>query len=687
VVEKMSDESFVNWFGEFNYRLMDLTDPWLFILFASLMFLGAVMKMTPLRYDIKHQFTTVIAIYIRKIILWILLALIFLPLLMMYLYEMTNAEEIGDHTADFTEWFTGVFNAHWWMFPTFLLVGWVLRFSSQRYIVPIASKVFRSLRFTQSDDKLSNIEDELERFSVKEYNPQKYYKLDDQVFMALDQDNDPIYVPRKTWVEVNMQIIGPTRYGKGVEAGVIADQGIRAGDSVFYIAPKKEKFMPHIMKAAAEAKGKKFYYVDLTDEGPGKWGPFLGGTARDALSRLYNAVGLNLTGNPGTDFYKTRERQELVNVFERGRSLKAIIQNIDESSASKAYSSISEWLTIETFNCKAGQGFSIEKALKENAVVYIQGALTDPVVKMMMKIFIIELVQEAARVEDKRNSHLTVFVDEVRFLVSKELADALATIVGFDVNFILMYQSILDLTAPDDTTLNGRALLQSVNVNSQLKAIYGGADPETAEWIAALSGEKTLSVSKMEKTEVLSGGGEIYESGRMIGTESVALIHSNIVKVLPPMVCALFQPRATAKIAYTSWVKVESETPLNDHLKKLSSKAKQPMKPSSNAYEESNKVDLHPMIEEGAEELKTLENDFNLSDSAQLNQNNTDEDKKRAKRQARKKNQKNKKKGLTEAASEGIAKDIPVESIFQFQSNKEDEILMSNLSGFEDEEI
>lgn len=685
MVTMMSDESFINWFGEFNYRLMDLTDPWLFVLFATLMFLGAVMKMTPLRYDIKHQFSTVIAIYIRKTVLWLSLVLLFLPLLMMYLYEMTNAEEIGDHTADFREWFSGVFSAHWWMFPTFLVAGWVLRFSSQRYIVPIASKIFRSLRFTQSDDKLSNIEDELEKYSVKEFNPQKYYKLDDQVFMALDQDNNPIYVPRKTWIEVNMQIIGPTRYGKGVEAGVIADQGIRAGDSVFYIAPKKEKFMPHIMKAAAESRGQKFYYVDLTDEGPGKWGPFLGGTARDALSRLYNAVGLNLTGNPGTDFYKTKERQELVNVFERGRSLKAILQNIDESSASKAYASISEWLTIETFNCKAGQGFSIEKALEENAVVYIQGALTDPVVKMMMKIFIIELVQEAARVEDKRNSHLTVFVDEVRFLVSKELADALATIVGFDVNFILMYQSILDLTAPDDTTLNGRALLQSVNVNSQLKAIYGGADPETAEWIAALSGEKTLSVSKMEKTEILSGGGEIYESGRMIGTESVALIHSNIVKVLPPMVCALFQPRATAKIAYTSWVKVESEKPLNDLLEKLSMKKKKSMKPANNVNEARDTIELHPMIEEGAEELKTLESNFMISDNAESSTKKTDEDNKRTKRKERKKSQKNKKKELKENSADLVAEEPKIEELFNPQSNKDDELLMSSLSGFEDE--
>ena len=643
----MSENNILEWFADVNFALMNFIDPGYFFTFSSLIFIGALISMTPLRYDINHQFATVIAIYVRKSILWLTALLLLLPLAMYYVYEMTMQYEIGNAGAEFASWFSEVTGAHVWMLPAALASGWLLRFTKQRYLIPLVSKLQRQLRFKQTNDELSDIQDELERYKEKDYDPQEYYDLDDKIFIALDEENNPIYVPRSTWVEVNMQIIGPTRYGKGVEAGVLADQGIRFGDSVFYIAPKKEKFMPHIMHEAAKAKGRKFYYVDLTDDGPGKWGPFLGGTQRDALSRLYNAVGLELTGNPGTDFYKIQERKELINAFERGRSLKAMLQNIDEDSASKVHASISEWTTIDTYNCKAGQGFSIEKALKEDAVVYIQGALTDPVVKMMMKIMIIELVQEAARLEESRSKHLTVFVDEVRFLVSKQLADALATIVGFDVNFILMYQSILDLTAPDDTTLNGKALLQSVNVNSQLKAIYGGADPETADWIADLSGEKTLNVAKLERTEILDGGGEVYNDGRMLGTEQVSLIHSNVVKVLPPKICALFQPREVAKIAYTSWVRVSSNTPLNEYLDSLNKRkaAINLTKNEQTKKEESKKQDKTKHIESAAEELKLLEVPFKGKNTQKvpaqtsLTPQNKEAEQKAQKRKERKKKQ------------------------------------------------
>ncbi len=45
---------------------------------------------------------------------------------------------------------------------------------------------------------------------------------------------------------------------------------------------------------------------------------------------------------------------------------------------------------------------------------------------------------------------------------------------------MLAYQSQNDLLNIDDQIVNPKYVYQSINVNSQMKAIYGGADFETA---------------------------------------------------------------------------------------------------------------------------------------------------------------------------------------------------------------
>jgi hypothetical protein len=121
-------------------------------------------------------------------------------------------------------------------------------------------------------------------------------------WLGLDEKNRPITIPIDTWFETNMQVIGPTRYGKGVILGTLMDQAIRRGDGLFYVDPKKDHFAPQVMYQACKEAGRKFYYLTLHDEGIGQWAPFAGGTIRDALARLEIAFGLELTGDPGTDY-------------------------------------------------------------------------------------------------------------------------------------------------------------------------------------------------------------------------------------------------------------------------------------------------------------------------------------------------------------------------------------------------
>lgn len=570
----------VDWFGRANYRVMEWMDIYWWPLWLLLVATGSLIAMSPLKTHHEHQFHTLVAIQLRKVMLVVGLLSFIVPFVSLYIYDMTMKHELGDSTTVFLDWFLAMSARTFvgipqWLYPALgLVVGWSGRFAFKRYAVPAYSAFLKLFRNEQTRDTVTDIRDESQRFKAKQFLPAKYYKKD-RVFIGLDESNDPIYTPYSTWRETNMQIIGPTRFGKGVALGCLMDQGARLfNDSVFYIDPKGDKYAPYILKAAAEESGKPFYYVSLLDNELGDWSPFSGGNERAGLSRLQAALGLELSGDPGTDFYKTQELRAVARAFKKSRKIVSLAKDMqNDPSAAKASAELERWSMVKSL-CPKSKGFSIAKALQEGAVVYFKGSLDDSVIKSATKVFISETIQEASRLSSSRDHHLTLVVDEVRFLASKELGDALATIVGFDVNLVLAYQSIKDIEQPDDRTLNGRALAQSVNVNCQLKLAYGGADFETAEWAANLSGTISKQITKMEGTDVSAAGGEVWKQERMVGSESENLINPNMVLSFPPMVCMFKQTGELARVAHTCFVPVTptAQANLNAFLEQTSTR-------------------------------------------------------------------------------------------------------------------
>jgi TraM recognition site of TraD and TraG len=521
--------------------------------------------MVPLKTHHEHPFYQIILIQIRKLILSLAGVLLLLPIIMLYIYDITMSNQIAESQDVFISWFIKLGEKNWFTLLCAIVSGWSIRFLFKRYIEPFWSSLLRKLRNNQSKEIATDIRTESRRFHIKEFLPSKFYTTKN-VLVGLGENNQPIYVPINTWYETNMQIIGPTRYGKGVILGCILDQSIRRNDCLFYIDPKQDKFAPHIMYQACKEIGRKFYYLTLHDNGIGKWAPFAGGAARDALARIENAFGLEFSGDPGTDYYKSQERNILENTFKKTRDLKGLKALIEDEGAKRISAELNRWTAINSLCPKKGTGFSIEQALKEGAVVYVQGSLDDSVVKDATKIFIAELIQEARRLEKERNNHLTIVIDEVSFLASQVLAKALATAVGFRVNFVLAYQAQNDLLNIDDKTVNPKYIHQSINVNSQIKAIYGGADYETAEWAAKLSGTIIKEVTKMEKTDISMSGGETWEKKRTIGSQEENYINTNIVLTLPPRICVFVQPRHLASICFSSFIPVKNMADLNEYI-------------------------------------------------------------------------------------------------------------------------
>lgn len=546
------------WIATATYGAMEWTDMYWWPIWSVFVFIGCLIAMAPLKTHHEQSFIEIIFVYVRKSILWLSVVMLLLPFALLFGYDssMQNQMDSSRSIQAFIDWFVSLAKQNWFAPVSAAVVGLIIRFTLHRYALPYWSKLFRSIRHSQSDDVPTDIREEAGRFQAKDFIPGKYYKKG-KVLVGLDRKSKPIHVPLNTWYETNMQVVGPTRYGKGVVLGCLMDQSIKRGDTLFYIDPKEDRFAPHVMYQAAMKAGRKFYYVSLHDGNIGSWAPFAGGSKRDAYARLESAFGLEMTGDPGTDYYKSQESRDLQAAFNKSQNIRALANLLEDSDANRVTAELNRWSAIESLCPKNKGGFSIEKALKENAVVYVQGHLDDTVVKSATKVFISELIQEARRLKNERTAHLTTVIDEVSFLTSKILAQSMATAVGFRVNFVLAYQSQNDLLNLDDKSVNPRYIHNSINVNCQLKAIYGGADFETAEAAANLSGTISKEVTRMERTNVSDAGGETWENQRYIGSAEENYINTNMILTLPPRVCVFIQPNRLMEVAFTSFVPVK----------------------------------------------------------------------------------------------------------------------------------
>ena len=178
-----------------------------------------------------------------------------------------------------------------------------------RFVATELSSLKRKFRFNVSGDKESDIRDVVGKLNTKKYLPQKFYKAG-KIFIGLNAKNIPQYIDSDQFHETHTEIIGPTRTGKGVVMGVIANQQITRGNTFIFHDPKNDTFLPHILKESADKAGSKFIFFDLNEDGPGHWSPFEGGIKREQRSRLMWALGMKETGSDA-DFYKLGEKQTI----------------------------------------------------------------------------------------------------------------------------------------------------------------------------------------------------------------------------------------------------------------------------------------------------------------------------------------------------------------------------------------
>ncbi|TFZ60114.1 triK protein [Photobacterium damselae subsp. piscicida] len=455
------------------------------------------------------------------------------------------------------------------LLPLLMILYPILLVCINRVLLPELAKIKQNIIIKQSDDKLSDIREEITELSSIEFVPSDYYK-NGFFFFGLNDNNEPIYLSDKDFSSRHSKILGPSQTGKGVGLGVLIDQAIKKGWGVWFNDIKPDDFIYHIMKQACEETGRTLNYLDLNGT-HGTYEPFKNGTVRQREERIKRACKLNDTGT-NADHYKLGNRQildmlmpywdgslthlsNLLNGIGLPKNFNDEDKEMIKELGGTLRERIREFLKLDVLKPSDNRQQFIINELMDNAdVVYIKGSLTDDLVRNANIALLDEFIQFG--LNKKQKKQIFMVLDEVRFLVTDKLANSLATLLSKHINMAIAYQAKNDLANSPDKTINVGSIMNGIETNTLITMSYRGHDEETAKWIAGMTGTKRLHITKSDFVETNQFGVEIKTGKRMYGQEHEYVINTNRILSFNPRVGAFINGGSLACIIKTCWIPV-----------------------------------------------------------------------------------------------------------------------------------
>ena len=421
-------------------------------------------------------------------------------------------------------------------------------------------------RQRKNKDRLTDIRaiDRLLPNAQAVYDPRRYYRSGDY-FVGLDEHGQPIYIPYEIWSACHTQHKGATRTGKGVSGGGLAAQGIAMGDSVIVLDPKGDKWLPHVLRTAAREAGVKFHVLDLRPDKPPQFN-ILSGVKTDELEQLLNAgLGLEETGNPGSDYYRKIDRRTMLRAVD-------LVKGLDISMPELCAMVRAEWEELEKDNSgfllsleeisrlpclHTRGGLDLEAAINAGDVIYVVGDMLNTRVVKLQKMVLLRLLQLVNRREDSDGHRLvTIHLDEFKYFLSRIALNALGTVLHKGCNVVLSHQTDGDLRA--GTGIDPEEVIGVVQANAQIRIFFRQDLPDDAARTAAMTGLKVIDKErrKVGRNEELA---EVVEPERMVDEVHSPLYDTNIIQSLPPRCAVVFMPGEQARLAITSPYPCERE--------------------------------------------------------------------------------------------------------------------------------
>lgn len=379
-----------------------------------------------------------------------------------------------------------------------------------------------------------------------EYNPGKYLDAKKGVFLGLDEHGRPQYIAQDLWRRSHAQLIGTSGAGKGVAAAVLLAQSLRDGEAVIVIDPKDDEWAPHVLKAEAERLGVPFRLVDLRADVPQL--DLFDGATPDQLEELLVAGFSLAEKGEAADFYRIADRQAarlaggLLAELGDGVTPQQLAAHPQirkaQVSAAGFVGKLDELARVRALAAPFARHLS--DTVRDGGCLYIIGSMRNERIKSaqrMALVRLLQLVETRDRIHSKPRPVCT-FLDELKYHLSRAALEGLGAARDKGMHLVLAHQSLADLRdCPAD--LDGEAVIGAVVENCALRITYRVRDPETAEWLASMSGTILVDdeVRKVERNVALA---EVIDGERTVRQAERYLVDQNMLLNLPPRVAVIY---------------------------------------------------------------------------------------------------------------------------------------------------
>lgn len=453
----------------------------------------------------------------------------------------------------------------WPILIIFTITGFVFHIILRRVLTPELDKIKKRLV------KKTSLEREL-RTDVRtvksllpetlHYNPLDYIDLSKGIFIGIDRDKQPMYLPIKDWQKQHADIIGTTGAGKGVATGILLYQSILAGEGIFVMDPKDDEWAPHLYRKACEDAGKPFALIDLRKQQYQL--NLIEEITPDELEELFVAGFSLAEKGQESDFYRIDDRKaaRIAAQFVTRNTASTIrdVYNGDyvQGIADKIkafFGKIEELALLNAIN--APTGFSLNTIFKEGGCCYVIGSMRNSKIITTQRMLLVRLYQLAERRERVKDvpRPIAIYLSELKYHLSRPALEGLGAARDKGVHIIMDHQSIADLKdCPAD--LKGDAVVGAVVENAKFKLVYRVMDPDTAEWVARMSGTILVDdeVRKAKTDAVLT---ETIDDERTIRQAERFFIDSNMILNLPDFVSFIFTTKTLPSASLISPIKVQ----------------------------------------------------------------------------------------------------------------------------------
>ncbi|MCA6998436.1 type IV secretory system conjugative DNA transfer family protein [Dickeya solani] len=368
------------------------------------------------------------------------------------------------------------------------------------------------------------------------YNPLDHINLNKGIFIGLDKDDQPQYIAIDEFQSQHADLIGTTGSGKGVSACVLLYQAILSGEGVFVEDPKNDEWAPHVLREACQQAGKPFVLINLNALNFQL--DLLADISHEQLEELFNAgFSLGKKGE-GADFYRIADRRAARNaaaIYEKGMTLRDLFNTPFVTSLAEDvpafYGELEEIALVNAIN--ASDGFSLKTIFDEGGCCYIIGSMRNQKIISTQRMILTRLIQIAEtrdRIKEQPRP-VAIFLDELKYHLSRPALEGLGAARDKGVHIIMAHQSVKDLyDCPAD--LDGEAVAGSVIENCKFMLVYRLRDPDTADWVARMTGS-ILVDDEMRKVKTDSFLTEKIDTDRMIRQAERYYIDTNMLLNLP----------------------------------------------------------------------------------------------------------------------------------------------------------